>query len=228
MDWVRIRNILIERYRADETDHRAFALSRKLRGRARSQRRREKHGEKRAAGPQAVPYHNYIQNALAQGIPLIAMDLEWNGKRPVTEIGLAILHNGTVTHHNIKTVNSRNKVSTSYYGDRRFIHGETQEMSSPDAKMWLGELLAQPNLIIGHAFRGDMLQLSRWGFNLPSEIRVVDTAKWWKAVCPPNLRSLDFLAARYGIDFDVKHCAGNDAYVTLQVALRMSEEFGRE
>lgn len=144
----------------------------------------------------------------------VAIDCEWNPKRPITEIGVTVRRDGEVKSYNV----SITRQST-------FLYGDSHKMTDADARDWLRDMLKDAEVVVGHAIRNDVMQLQKWGFGMPDCHRI-DTAKWSRVVFrSPNSVNLKRLAAHYGIEHDHAHCAGNDSHVTMRVAHAINDQF---
>ena len=99
-------------------------------------------------------------------------------------------------------------------------------MTDDVAQAWLRGMMAEADLLVGHALQNDRLKMKQWGCPLPSPqiLPVVDTGAWSRLTNTENAnpRRLAHLAAQYGIDRTGLHVAGMDAFVTLKVALAMA------
>lgn len=159
-----------------------------------------------------------MRHALAQGQSIICFDAEWEYQPPnrVTELGIASWRDGVITVHNVR-VRGRG---------RPFNGGKTIHMTDDAAKDWLRGIMADADLLVGHALQNDRLKMKQWGCRLPGPetLPVVDTGAWSRLTNKEsaNPRRLAHLAAEYGIERKGMHVAGNDAYITLQVALAMA------
>lgn len=159
-----------------------------------------------------------VREALADRRRIVCFDAEWEYQPPnrVVELGVATFHEGAMTVHNVRV---RGK-------GRRFHGGETVYMAEDAAKVWLGEIMASADLLVGHALQNDRLKMKQWGAPLPNAqiLPMVDTGSWSRIVNreSANPRRLVHLAAEYGIERKGMHVAGNDALTTLKVALAMA------
>jgi hypothetical protein len=166
-----------------------------------------------------APQWKLMREALADGRRIVSFDAEWQYQPPnqVTELGAAILHGGVITIHNIRVKP----------GGRPFKGGKTVYMTDDEAKTWLRATMASAELLVGHALQNDRHKMKQWKCPLPNSksLPVVDTGAWSRATNPvsANPRRLTHLAAEYGVDCSGSHVAGNDAHVTLQVALAMAQ-----
>lgn len=159
-----------------------------------------------------------LRHALVKGSRIVCFDAEWEYQPPnrVTELGVAILHNGVVLAQNIRV-----------RGQGRHFHGgKTIRMSDDAAKEWLRKTMERADLLVGHALQNDRLKMKQWGCPLPNTqtLPVVDTGAWSRVTNTEsaNPRRLSHLAAMYGIKRKGMHVAGNDAVTTLEVALAMA------
>ncbi len=148
---------------------------------------------------------------------IVAIDAEWTMSKPITEIGVSVWEDGHMRTFNVSVGAT----------ERKFHHGTTRYITDDQARYWLGRMLEDAKLIIGHSFKNDRQQFVKWGFTVPSHIPVLDTASWSKNRFPPNAQKLSRLANFYEVDSRGAHCAGNDARMTFEVALAMREEIIR-
>jgi hypothetical protein len=166
----------------------------------------------------ATAQYRIMQQALAENLPILCFDAEWQFQFPnnITEIGVALYHHGEMTVHNVRVVP----------GGRKFLGGTTVYMTPSKAQYWLRGLIAQSAVIVGHALQNDRDMLSKkWKFDLPRphEMPTVDTASWSRVLSHDgNSVNLGRFAARYGIDCRGTHVAGNDARITLELALTLA------
>lgn len=171
-----------------------------------------------------APQWSILRRALAGDHRIVCFDAEWEYQPPnrVTELGVATLHRGVTTVHNVR-VRGRG---------RPFHGGRTMLMNDDAAKAWLFEILGSADLLVGHALQNDRLKMKQWGCPLPKpqDLPVVDTGAWSRVTNTEsaNPRRLKHLADLYGIERRGLHVAGNDAHVTLQVALAMASVESQE
>lgn len=209
MNWKLIRNTLNERYQ-ETGDARALYVSRRVNRYLKKKNRAERNSRVRNILPENITQFQMFMKAIREDKHILAIDAEWSPWKPITEIG--VYDYRAKQCHNIRLTQK---------GGDGFRHGETVRMNKALAKQWLHDTLNGVDMVIGHAFKNDLRQFAQWGFNFP-KVRIVDTALWSKALFPPNEVSLVKLADQYGIDRRGSHCAGNDAHVTLLVALAMA------
>lgn len=159
-----------------------------------------------------------MRDALAKRRRIVCLDAEWEYQPPnrVTELGIAILHDGVLTAHNVR-VRGRG---------RPFHGGETVHMAEDTAKAWLRDMMDSADLLVGHALQNDRLKMKQWDCPLPGTqiLPMVDTGTWSRLINQEsaNPRRLVYLARQYGVECKGTHVAGNDALITLQVALAMA------
>lgn len=166
-----------------------------------------------------APQWKLMRDALRDNQRIVSFDAEWQYHPPneVTELGAAILHDGIITVHNVRVKP----------GGRPFKGGKTVYMTDDEGRAWLHATMASADLLVGHALQNDRHKMKQWKCPLPKpgSLPVVDTGVWSKLTnfVSANPRRLIHLAAQYGIDRTVSHIAGNDAHMTLQVALAMAQ-----
>lgn len=159
-----------------------------------------------------------MRNALDQKQRIICFDAEWEYQPPnrVTELGVATWCDGIITVENVRVRGA----------GRPFRNGQTIRMADDTAKAWLRGIMAEADLLVGHALQNDRLKMRQWGSPLPSAaiLPFVDTGAWSRITNTEsgNARRLAHLADQYGIERRGLHVAGMDALVTLKVALAMA------
>lgn len=216
MDWNRISNRLMRR-----TDQRARGLRARIRVHMKLLRQREKAlGLERVVLVREVPpvwetrQWSMMRHALAQGHKIIAFDAEWQYNYPnaLTEIGVAIYHRGEREVHNIRVRGGAGKADKT-----------TRFMSEKQAKDWLARTFAGAGLLVGHAIKNDRAKMKEFGWPLPGRevLPCVDTEGWSKLLNPEqnNPQKLTNFCRRHGVELLKAHIAGNDACMTLDVAL---------
>ena len=159
-----------------------------------------------------------MRRALDSSQAIVSFDAEWEYQPPnrVTELGIAILRNGTIKVHNVR-VRGRG---------RPFHGGKTLYLADEAAQAWLRDIMSSADLLVGHALQNDRLKMKQWGCPLPNmqNLPTVDTGTWSRLTNLENgnPRRLSHLADHYGIDRKGMHVAGKDALVALEVALAMA------
>ncbi len=215
MKWDIIRLMLIARYHETQ-DVRYIDVSRRV-GRLIS--RRSKAARAAAKARRVIPTipetHEWakMRRAIEAGKRIVALDAEWTMRVPITEIGIATYHAGVRTVENIRVTP----------GGHQFLHGTTRYMTVEQAGRWLNGVMTQADLLVGHALHNDRRQFIQWGYPLP-DMEVVDTARWSRQLNESNpvAQGLEKFALRHGIEHRGAHCAGNDAFTTLEVALKLA------
>lgn len=158
-----------------------------------------------------------LDQLISSGGKIISLDAEWTQGRAITEIGIAVLENGIQTTHNV-VVGKFRKPS--------FHHGTTLYMDDDKAREWFRDITSDGKLLIGHALKGDRKQFQLWGKPVPP-IPFIDTASWSRHISKsPYMMSLTNLALHCGLEHLDAHCAGNDAHMTMMVALRINQMVG--
>ena len=159
-----------------------------------------------------------MRYAIAQKQRIVCFDAEWEYQSPnrVTELGVATWRDGAITVQNVRVRGA----------GRPFHGGETIRMTDDAAKTWLRDVMANADLLVGHALQNDRLKMRQWGCPLPKaqNLPVVDTGAWSRVTnkASANPRRLAHLADEYGIERRGLHVAGMDALITLKVALAMA------
>lgn len=222
MDWRSIESKLLLQV---SDDNRKLEDARRVRTVLRHVRRHIRKIEKRHRminSPIGMPVTDtqqwlMMRNALATDSKIIAFDAEWQYQWPhhITEIGVAIYHHGRREVHNIRVKGGVGKADSS-----------TRFMSDMQAKRWLTETFKDAGLLIGHAISNDRMKMKQWGWILPLPDRLpcVDTEKWSRVlnVEKNNSQKLTTFCANHGVEILRAHVAGNDACMTLDVALRLA------
>lgn len=159
-----------------------------------------------------------MRHAITQKQRIVCFDAEWEYQSPnrVTELGVATWRDGAITVQNVRVRGS----------GRPFHGGETVRLTDDAAKTWLRDVMANADLLVGHALQNDRLKMRQWGCPLPKaqNLPVVDTGAWSRLTNKEsaNPRRLAHLADEYGIERRGLHVAAMDALVTLKVALAMA------
>lgn len=209
MNWPEIHYTLRMRF-AQTGDERALYVARRVNRLLKKRARRARWTDKVQIPVKLedTNHYNQLMKHIRAGSKIIAIDNEWTPRRPITEIGISEFGGKS---HNVRLTP----------GGKEFRHGTTRYMTDEQAKLWLAQQLEGVDLIIGHMFKNDVRQYAKWGFEIP-KIPLLDTGLWSKALFPPNHMSLKHMAEKYGINAAGWHCAGNDAYITLMVAMTMA------
>ncbi len=217
MQWGHIRQALQAAYAADpENNHRARTVARRvnkfMRRRSKARLRAFREANMHLDMQERLPNYHLLTQALEENWKIVSIDCEWTMRRAITEIGVTIFHNGEIQAFNICVA----------AGGKGFLHGTSRYMQDKHAREWLTETLADAQLVVGHAFKNDVRQMTHWSYRMP-QLPVVDTGKWSKIIFPPHEMSLSKLAKKYDVECRGAHCGGNDALMTLKVALKMYE-----
>lgn len=170
-----------------------------------------------------VPHHvcttaqwRIMQHSLKAGHKIVAFDAEWQRCYPydITELGVAIYHKGKREVHNIRVRAGGGKVDPM-----------TRFMTKDQAIKWLKEIFKDANLLVGHALKNDRAKMSEWGWCLPN-ISTVDTERWSVLLNPEQKSSINLTKFCTLIGSEVRkgHIAGNDALMTLDVALMLASQ----
>ena len=208
-------------YDADSSNTKALRLSRTIRRRILSIERggRGLPFSRNPREPHHETYHSHfvhLQKALRFNRPIMSFDLEWDMDNPVTEIGLSILHNGTISSHNIHIFEDRAPM-------RRFRFGETVYMPVNEAAPWLLNHLQSAELVLGHAIKNDRDQIKKLGY-IPEIKAVIDTAKWSRGMNNGMDMKLKRLLKYYGGNPAGAHVAGNDSRFIMEVMVRIMRQ----
>jgi hypothetical protein len=146
------------------------------------------------------------------GSVILALDAEWTQDRHITEIGFAIYQNGVTRHRNIR-------ILPDPYSHDPFRFGTTEFMSEAEAveEIFVEQLRA--DLIVGHDLINDRRQFAKIGASFHET--TFDTMKYGRFAHPGELVKLKTMVHRAGFKAMGSHNAGNDAAMTLHVALAL-------
>jgi hypothetical protein len=161
--------------------------------------------------------YRLIRTALERGDKIVSFDAEWQYQWPnkITELGVAIYHNGTREVHNVRVRAGAGKPDKM-----------TRFMTDDQAKRWLKGVFQGVGLLVGHAIKNDRDKMREWGWPLPYETSVpcLDTERWSRVLNPEAKQSqkLTTFCKNHGVEILKAHVAGNDALMTLEVALALA------
>ncbi len=155
-----------------------------------------------------------INHHISRGSFIVALDCEWTMTRPLTEVGLAIYHRGEFQHRNICILPDERQRD-------QFLFGATEYLTLGEARAEMRELSSRVELLIGHALKNDRKQLSRFGGVPEFHDVAFDTETFSTWAYHGERHKLKYLARRAGFDAKSMHCAGNDAAMTLFIALAL-------
>ncbi len=161
--------------------------------------------------------YRLMREALDRGDKIVAFDAEWQYQWPnlITELGVAIYHNGHREVHNVRVRGGAGKTDKS-----------TRFMTDEQAKRWLASMFKGAGLLVGHAIHNDRVKMQQWGWPLPENdvLPLVDTGRWSQVMNPTdnNPQRLSTFCRNHGVEVTKSHVAGNDACMTLDVALTLA------
>lgn len=204
-------------YEADNTNRKALRLSRMAKRLIKVRKNRLK-GKTDIVNPRYVS-QEALDRRLADlrahiegGSVVLALDAEWTHDRHITEIGFAIYQNGVTRHRNIR-------ILPDPYAYDAFRFGTTEFMDEAEAVREIAREQSSADLIVGHDLINDRRQFAKIG----AEFHEVtfDTMKYGRFAHPGELVKLKTMVHRAGFKAIGSHNAGNDAAMTLHVALAL-------
>lgn len=161
-----------------------------------------------------TPQWRIMRRALAKGGRIVAFDSEWQRHAPyaVTELGVAIYQHGNISHRTIRV--------------RGAPHSEAERMTEKDARKWLRGVMREADLLVGHALKNDRDKMDEWRCPLPAsdDLLFIDTAMWSRSLNPVAKQPMKLVSfcEMHGVETLKAHVAGNDALMTLRVALTLA------
>jgi len=171
-----------------------------------------------------------FKKKLESNIKILSFDMEMNEKNRNTllEIGFSLLDTKTMkyTNQNILIEEEINTLNGSYVPNNKdnFMFGETLIMKLDDAKEYFDEILEKSDFYVGHDLQNDLRHTKK-------EITKTDYFDTVNSSVPEyygiksDRMSLEKLSTALKLEPKFLHNAGNDAYYTLQSALKLVEEF---
>ncbi len=156
-----------------------------------------------------------LRHEIARGGCLIAYDTEYHQAGPVTQLGIAIWHAGVVSCRTYTTASHHRRVTPA----SRF--GRDRPATQASACALAQRLYRQDALQIFHTGGSDLTKLGLPGGH-PGYIDVGIIGHG--ALRAKDSPGLVTLCRHYGIDPSGHHNAGNDAGLTLDVALAMAAD----
>lgn len=166
-----------------------------------------------------------LKNALNEDNIFFSFDCEWYeiNKNYLTEIGYSMFNTKTNKYENKNIVISENidKNNGQYVPNYKFDFqfGETLILKEEDALKHIRSLIEKSDYLIGHDIKNDMIYFE------DIEKKCFDTQKLF---IPQDhglnnkVIGLEKLAETLGLNPQYLHNAGNDAYFTLQSALKLA------
>ena len=172
-------------------------------------------------------------------ITLVSIDLEWNEKQEITEVGIAwisslAVFNSCDLHPQCRHLVVREQ-SSQYFEDRShlFRYGKSEKVLPVLIDELLGDQFKQfatdgEVTLIGHTINVDLSILATAGINLPP-MAVCDIALAFQALSKgSHVIKLADILRYYCIPFTDLHNAGNDAYLTLVAFISLMTEAAGE
>lgn len=189
-------------------------------------------------------FHNQIHQLICQKAILFSIDIEaWEiNNQTVTEIGISIYdprRNGSFnlvpnfTKLHIRILENMHRVNGKYVVDHalNFVGEPTLILSMQDSVILIQSLFdyffKSPNddgletYLVGHGLPGDIKWLSSIGINFPPKYATLDTLEILKITHGKHNLSLGNALRKLDLPHVFLHNAGNDAYYTLLLCLKL-------
>lgn len=174
----------------------------------------------------------------------ISVDMETfeSNRRLLTEVGMAVHHPGIadknippttkafhyIIKENIKHRNGRFVADHKFdfsYGISRVVSLTLCRLAFQSVISHCQKLAQEHSLgiaMVGHGFDSDMMVFANAGIHIPHEIDIIDTEQLWK-VTQAKFSSLGKILKYLKIPHGLLHNAGNDAFLTLDLCLKLSD-----
>ncbi|RCK65397.1 Good for full DBP5 activity protein 2 [Candida viswanathii] len=190
-----------------------------------------------------------IRQVYGRSAILFALDVEaWElNTHVVTEIGIAIYDPRdqqvslvpSTTQIHIRIKENMDKVNGRYVPNHatNFIGDATYVMTQADAAMFTQSLVnyyfgkirltGYACYLVGHDLKGDLQWMNSLGVSFPLEYQVMDTNHLFRISHGNTNISLKRALLGVGIPYAYLHNAGNDAYYTLLLAMKLCDPQSR-
>lgn len=222
MELQRIHDTLRARYEANPEDRKALQVARRIKrrmsvlaGRKRRNEASPQSAQKPLTPATIAKLTHHLADAIDQGLPIVAIDCEWDrdGRRPLTEIGIATLQDGQFSVRNIRLYPSEKK-------SNRFRFGESEFMTPEHAADVLREAVSNAHILCAHAMKNDRVQIKRaLGFEIGNPL-TFDTQSFARQ-CRYEKTNLTDCLRNHQIAPKGMHSAGNDAASVIFLILAM-------
>ena len=149
------------------------------------------------------------------------------------QAGLAILDTRNIHNHNSEPVISAHNFTTgrSLYcacASEKFLFGTSITTSQKDLLENINSVIPKSRnvILVGHSIKGDLNALKALGFDFEASlVGVLDTCRIAGEVLELWHLTLGELLTELQYPFTKLHCAGNDAYFTLQALILLAVRF---
>lgn len=146
--------------------------------------------------------------------------------RSCSEVGITTKFNNTVTHQHFLITNTIRKKQRRVYLQDNFNFGESLHVSAEEVKGIIADALEKADFLLFHDMASELSILKANGFSFES-IQVLDTQRMSRHLYKDKKvnKPLNELLLAHNIDYSYLHNSGNDAAYTLQLFLKMSENY---
>lgn len=161
---------------------------------------------------------------------IMSLDFEFFGTNAtinnVSEAGIAISNKGTVTYnHYIIKDPEKNKSEKKLKLQSKFNFGSSIYITQDELKVIIMNELQKTHYLVSHSINSEANILKRSKINL-EQLKLLDTTDLQR-----NFKSIDKATLKnhltyHEIPFHHLHNAGNDAAYTLQLVLKMKQNYG--
>lgn len=203
--------------------------------------------EKPPAPPAITPFQNSQRSRAIKFIKdekyvFLSIDIEqWEFNiRFITEIGLTIYRPSTDLLPQIKTqhiiVSEYKKNCNGRYvpnNKNNFAGGKSYMLSKNDTRDIINGVIKRCSqestlVIVGHGVDGDIKALKYFGVDFPKNYEKLDTMEIWRETRKDGPCRLEVLLKLFNLPFGLLHNAGNDAYATMLLLLKLADPVVRE
>lgn len=190
----------------------------------------------------------YLENSIKQVVlkrpQLYCIDVEAYERNQslVTEIGISMYKREKYSSRTTPLITAEHIIIKEHLKKRNgkfvpdnkdnFLSGQSFLMSSSEAKRYMQDSITQMfddnyAILIGHGIGSDIDWLASEGIYFPENVEVIDTQKLWACSRGKNGGSLEKILKYLEIPYSNLHNAGNDAFFTLQVFLKLCDPKAR-